>query len=74
MKTNVIKPGIDRKAVPAAMIDLEDEPDVSGRLERIATSAYYRAEARGFVPGLEMEDWLQSEAEVDADMDSGMRQ
>ena len=33
-------------------------------LEMIAEAAYYRAEKRGFVPGLEREDWLQAEAEV----------
>jgi Protein of unknown function (DUF2934) len=32
----------------------------------IAQSAYLRAEARGFLPGREAEDWLAAEAEVDA--------
>ncbi len=31
---------------------------------RIAVSAYYRAQARGFKPGHELEDWLAAEAEV----------
>lgn len=31
----------------------------------IAEAAYYRAQARGFVPGCEVEDWLQAEAEID---------
>lgn len=35
------------------------------RFERIAVAAYYRAEARGFVPGQDMDDWLTAEAEVD---------
>ncbi len=35
------------------------------RFERISIAAYYRAEARGFEPGLAMEDWLTAEAEVD---------
>ena len=30
----------------------------------IAEAAYYRAEKRSFVPGLEAEDWAQAEAEV----------
>lgn len=30
----------------------------------IAEAAYYRAHARGFAPGYELEDWLQAEAEV----------
>jgi len=29
--------------------------------ERIALSAYLRAEARGFAPGYEMDDWYQAE-------------
>ncbi len=29
-----------------------------------AERAYYKAEARGFEPGHEMEDWLAAEAEV----------
>lgn len=30
----------------------------------IAEAAYYRALARGFAPGCEVDDWLQAEAEV----------
>jgi hypothetical protein len=36
------------------------------REERIAESAYLAAEARGFAPGYELEDWLKAEKEVDA--------
>ena len=32
----------------------------------IAQSAYFIAKHRGFVPGHELEDWLQAENEVDA--------
>ena len=32
--------------------------------EMILQAAYYRAEKRGFQPGLESEDWVQAEAEV----------
>ena len=32
--------------------------------ERIAEIAYYRALARGFEPGHELEDWLAAEAEI----------
>jgi hypothetical protein len=34
--------------------------------EMISQAAYYRAEKRGFEPGLEAEDWEQAEAEVKA--------
>lgn len=30
----------------------------------IALSAYYKAEARGYEPGHELQDWLEAEAEV----------
>lgn len=66
MKTVIGKSRIKKDAMPAALIDAENGADLDDRLQRIATAAYYRAEARGFVPGLEMEDWLQAEAEVDA--------
>ena len=30
----------------------------------IAEAAYYRAERRGFSPGMEIDDWMAAEAEV----------
>lgn len=36
------------------------------REQLITEAAYHRAEARGFEPGHELEDWLAAEAEVDA--------
>jgi hypothetical protein len=36
------------------------------RRAMIAEAAYFRAEARGFAPGGELEDWLEAEKEVDA--------
>ncbi|MBP1150536.1 MULTISPECIES: DUF2934 domain-containing protein [Methylocaldum] len=34
--------------------------------QKIAEAAYYRAEKRGFVPGYEVEDWLEAEKEIRA--------
>jgi hypothetical protein len=31
----------------------------------ISDAAYFRAEARGWVPGHELEDWLAAELEID---------
>lgn len=31
---------------------------------RIAECAYYKAEARGYEPGHEIQDWLEAEAEI----------
>lgn len=33
------------------------------RSSRIAVAAYYKAQARGFQPGHELDDWLAAEAE-----------
>lgn len=47
-----------------------DDPPVavglSPRDRLIAQAAYSLAEARGFVPGHEIEDWLAAEREVDS--------
>jgi hypothetical protein len=39
--------------------------DVGGRQTLIATAAYYRAQARGFEAGHELEDWVAAERDVD---------
>jgi hypothetical protein len=39
-------------------------PSASEIYEMVCEAAYYRAEKRGFTPGLEAEDWVQAEAEV----------
>ena len=38
--------------------------------QTIAVTAYYLAERRNFEPGHEMEDWLNAEAEILAEMES----
>lgn len=35
------------------------------RMQLITLGAFYRAQARGFAPGRELEDWLEAESEVD---------
>ena len=40
----------------------------AGRNAEIARLAYAKAEARGFEPGHEMDDWLEAEAEWSADV------
>lgn len=51
-----------KKPAPAAVFN---PPDLCSEelCTRIALSAYYKAEARGFMPGHELEDWLTAEAE-----------
>lgn len=38
--------------------------DNHDKLLRIAVTAYYKAESRGFESGHEIQDWLEAEAEV----------
>lgn len=35
------------------------------RFQMISEAAYFRAERRGFAPGAESRDWLESEAEIE---------
>ena len=44
------------------------DPEVLHRL--IAVAAYYRAERRGFDPGGDLEDWLNAEAEILAEVEN----
>jgi hypothetical protein len=39
----------------------------------IRNTAYFRAEQRGFAPGLEIEDWPEAEAEVDRNLTEAVR-
>ena len=36
------------------------------RWKMICIAAYHRAEKRGFVPGYELEDWIEAEKAIDA--------
>ena len=38
------------------------------RYRKIAEAAYFRAQARGFAPGHEVEDWLAAEREVEREL------
>ena len=42
------------------------ENAAESRWRRTAVAAFFRAEARGFTPGRELEDWLEAERELDA--------
>lgn len=57
------------KPLPANKISVTDdsaqhEPADANIVTRIAVSAYYKAEARGYEPGHEIQDWLAAEAEI----------
>jgi Protein of unknown function (DUF2934) len=46
-------------------------PTAQQRQQMIAVAAYHRAQRRNFDPGHELEDWLEAEAEVDAQLQAG---
>ena len=50
------------KSASRELISSEIEGD--DKLSRIAVLAYYKAEARGYEPGHEKQDWLDAEAEI----------
>ncbi len=53
----------ERKSTAKANATEEkSQPDMESQNSRIAVSAYYKAQARGFEPGYELEDWLAAEA------------
>lgn len=69
MESIVAKHGVDN--VPIAAIGIEpalalnrSEKEGEDKLSCIAIAAYYKAEARGYEPGHEMQDWLDAESEI----------
>ena len=51
----------EQEYAAAAAVEM---PSAAEIYELIAQAAYYRAEKRGFTPGLEADDWLQAETEI----------
>jgi len=54
---------------PIPVIGLESKPESNSadKCAPIALCAYYKAEARGCDSGHELEDWLEAEAEIQAE-------
>ena len=52
-----------KKKLSAVTNKSKSDLDKEKRNVHIAVSAYYKAQARGFEPGYELEDWLAAEAE-----------
>jgi hypothetical protein len=52
-------------AVPANDDQRGNEPGEASRRERIAVTAYYNAERRGFEGNNELDDWLDAEKSID---------
>jgi hypothetical protein len=54
----------ETSALKSAQSSGQTSAQEASRYERIARGAYFRAEARGFTPGYELEDWLAAEREL----------
>lgn len=63
---NRCEPVADDLGVAANVDDAAAPRSQEDRCRMIAEAAYYRAEARSFAPGHEIEDWLQAEKDIDA--------
>lgn len=65
-------PGAARTAPKASGKPLQDKPLSNEDLYNlIAETAYFKAKARGFAPGGEIQDWIEAEAEVRNRMRAG---
>ncbi len=63
MSSLVKRKAVDTEPEPAAVVEGHAVADTD-RLEHIAVAAYYKAEARGFEAGHELDDWLKAELEM----------
>ncbi len=63
MKPDKARSNVTSIQTPSMALESAPQPDNEDRYSRIAVSAYYKAEARGFSPGYEVEDWLAAEEE-----------
>jgi hypothetical protein len=63
MKTSRVK---NKAAISPAATSTHDLASSPAEIpaEQVAIAAYFKAEARGFEPGYELEDWLAAEREV----------
>lgn len=62
--------GIEHKAISEKDSDMtaisQEQNNEVQLAEQIAVCAYFKAEARGLIPGFELQDWLEAEAELKA--------
>jgi hypothetical protein len=63
MKTSRVKNTAANSPAATSMHEQASSPSASST-DHVATAAYFKAEARGFEPGHELEDWLAAEREV----------
>ncbi len=54
-----------KNPVPVIGMDSKPESKDEDKYSEIALRAYFKAEARGYEPGHEIQDWLEAEAEIE---------
>ena len=64
-KKTAAKPAAKNRRVTDAQSMAGQQISNRDRYEMIAKMAYFRAEKRGFEPGWEQQDWLESEGLID---------
>ncbi|HZM33114.1 MAG TPA: DUF2934 domain-containing protein [Burkholderiales bacterium] len=52
------------RSAPPFTGGMQPDPSPEELWKQIAEAAYYRAKARDFAPGGEVQDWIEAEAEV----------
>ncbi len=58
------KPAPSKAGRPPFAGNSETKPSPEELWKQIAEAAYYKAKARDFAPGGEVQDWIEAEAEV----------
>jgi hypothetical protein len=66
LQPTTTKPKAIRKSAGVANDEALTQDGNAERLAWIAKTAYFKAEARGFAPGKDLDDWLAAEAEFGA--------
>ena len=56
-----------KSPIPVIGMESTHEFNEEDKCTQIAVRAYYKAEARGYEPGHEVQDWLDAEAEIEAE-------
>lgn len=58
------KPTQKPQSGPPFTGNMQPDPSPEELWKQIAEAAYYKAKARNFAPGGEVQDWIEAEAEV----------
>lgn len=64
-RSNDIPPAPPGAPLPPAGEPQSAKSEAEARHHRISVAAYYRAQARGFGPGRDQEDWYAAERDID---------